>query len=139
MFGNHCIKTYSQTQETIALSSGESQFHVTVKAATMGLGTMGLMEDLGVEVGVQVNTDSSVAKSLASRRGAGRVRHIEVRELWVQDRVAKGELTVVKVKGENNVADGLTKHVERHKMDAYMKARGVVRKSGRHELSPCLG
>ena len=71
-----------------------------------------MLGDLGVEVKVQVNTDSSAAKSIASRRGAGRVRHIEVRELWVQDRVAKRELSVVKVKGEENVTDGLTKHVD---------------------------
>ncbi len=38
-----------------------------------------------------------------------------------------------------DVADGLTKHVERYKMDAYMKACGVVPKSGRHELCPYSG
>ena len=53
--------------------------------------------------------------------------------------MAKGELIVVKVKRENNAADGLTKHVERHKMDEYLKARGVARKSGRRQLSPYLG
>ncbi len=26
MLGGHCVKTYSQTQEAIALSSGESEF-----------------------------------------------------------------------------------------------------------------
>ena len=114
MLGNHCIKTYSQTEETIALSSGESEFYGIVKTATMGLGMKGLLEDIRIEVGIQVNTDSSAAKSMAMRKGAGRVRHIEVRELWVQDRVAKGELQIFKVKGEFNVADGLTKHVERH-------------------------
>ena len=67
------------------------------------------------------------------------MRHIEVRELWVQDRVAKGELKIVKVKEEDNVADGLTKHVDKQKMEQYMKASGIVRKSGRHELSPALG
>ena len=71
MLGGHCVKTYSQTQETIALSSGESEFYGIVKAATMGLGVKGLLDDLGVEVKVQVNADSSAAKSIASRRGAG--------------------------------------------------------------------
>ena len=139
MFGNHCIKTYSLTQETIALSSGEPEFYGIVKAAAMGLGRRGLMEDLGVEVEVQVNTDSSAAKSITSRKGAGRVRHIEVRELWVQDRVSKGELKIVKVRGEDNVADGLTKHVDKPKMEQYLKACGLVRRSVRHELSPALG
>ncbi len=64
----------------------------------MGLGMKGLLGDMGIEVKVQVNTDSSAAKSIVSRRGAGRVRRIEVRELWVPDRVAKRELSVVKVK-----------------------------------------
>ncbi len=63
----------------------------------MGLDVNGLVEDLGIEFGVQVNADPSATKSIASRRGAGRVRHIEVRELWVQDHVAKGELTIMKV------------------------------------------
>ncbi len=84
MWGGHCVQTYSRTQETIALSSGESEFYGIEKAATMGLGMKSLLEDLGVKVKVQVNTDSSAAKSIAPRRGAGRVRHIEVRELWVR-------------------------------------------------------
>jgi hypothetical protein len=139
MFGSHCIKTYSQTQETIAVSSGESEFYGIVKAAAMGLGMRGLMEDLGMTVEIHVNTDSSAAKSITSRKGAGRVRHIEVRELWVQERVAKGELKIVKVRGEDNVADGLTKHVDKQKMEQYLKACGFEKRSGRHELSPALG
>ncbi len=86
-----------------------------------------------------MNTDPSAAKSIMARRGAGRARHIEARELWVQDRVAKGEPRIVKARGEDNVADGLTKHVDKQKMEQYLKACGIVRKSGRHELSPALG
>ena len=139
MLGGNCVKTYSQTQETIALSSAESEFYGIVKVATTGLGMKGLLGDLGVEVKVQVNADSSAAESIASRRGARRVRHTEVRELWVQDRVAKGELSVVKVKGEENVADGLTKHVDRQKMEQHLAACSMVRRSGRHELCPRFG
>ncbi len=57
----------------------------------------------------------------------------------MQDRVPKGELKIVKVKGEENVADGLTKHVDRQKMELYVEASGMVRRSGGHELSPQLG
>ncbi len=63
MFGERCIKTHSQTQETVALSSSESEFCGIVKAATMDLGMKGLMADLGLEVEVQINTDSSAAKA----------------------------------------------------------------------------
>ena len=40
----------------------------------------GFLDELGVGVEVQVNTDSSAAQGIASGRGAGRVRHIEVTE-----------------------------------------------------------
>ncbi len=131
MLANHCVKTHSQTQETNTLSSGESEFYGIVKVATMGLGMKGLLDDVGIKMEVQVNTALSAAKSVASRRGAGRARRIEVRELWAQDRVAKGELSMVKVKGEENMADGLTKHVDRQKMEQYMEACSMVRRSGR--------
>ena len=139
MFGKHCVKTYSQTQETIALSSGESEFYGIVKAASVGLGVRNLLGDLGASVKVKVNVDSSAAKSITYRKGAGRIRHIEVRELWVQEKVKRGELVVMKVKGEDNVADGLTKHVDKGKMEKYMSSCGVRFAGGRHELCPRLG
>ncbi len=64
---------------------------------------------------------------------------MDVRELWVQARVAMGELTLVKVTGEHNVADVLAKHVERSKMDEHMRSCRFLRRSGRHELCPQLG
>ena len=67
------------------------------------------------------------------------MRCIEVRELWVQDQLAKGKLSVVKSKGEENVADGWTKHVYRQKMEQHMAACSRVRRSGRHELCPRIG
>ncbi len=35
MFGSHCVKTCSQTQEIVAWSSGEPEFYGIVEAATM--------------------------------------------------------------------------------------------------------
>ena len=139
MFGRHCLKTYSHTQETIALSSGESEFYGIVRAATQGLGVKGLLSDLGVEVSLQVSTDSSAAKSIASRGGAGKVRHIEVRELWVQERVAKGELIIKKARGEDNLADGLTKHVSREILDRRIANMGFAVRFGKRPLCPHLG
>ncbi len=39
----------------------------------MGIGIKSMFKDLGLEVGIQVNTDSSAARSISSRRGAGEV------------------------------------------------------------------
>ncbi len=88
---------------------------------------------------IQVKKLSSAARSISSRRGAGRVRHVEVRELRVQERVRGGELSIIKVRGVDNVADGLTKHVERSERGMYMERCGFVLHEGRHELRPYLG
>ncbi len=106
MFDSHCLKTYSQTQDTIALSSGESEFYGIAKAATMGIGIKSMRRDLGLELEYQVNTDSSATRSISSRRGAGRVRCVEVRGLLVQERARRGKLSIIKVHGEDNVAGG---------------------------------
>ncbi len=139
MFGSNCLKTYSQTQETIALSSRESEFHGIVKAATMGVGIKSLVAELGLEIVVQANTDSSAARSISSRRGAWPLRHVEVRELKAQEKVRREELSNIKVKGEDNVADGLTKHVDRSKLKKHMKECVFNFRDGRHELCPYLG
>ncbi len=110
-------------QETIFVSSGESEFYGIVKAATMGIGIRSIFKDLGLEEEIQVNADTAAARSNTFRRGAGRVRQVEVRELWAQERVRRGELS--KVRGEGNVADGLTKHVERSNMEMTMEKCGI--------------
>ncbi len=42
MFGSHCLKTCSQTLETIVVSSGESEFNGMVKGAAVGIGVKSL-------------------------------------------------------------------------------------------------
>ncbi len=98
-----------------------------------------MMEDRGVGVDALVNTDSSAAKSIKPRRGAGKARLTKVRELWMQDQVAKGQLSIVKVKSEENVSDGVTTHVYRPKTEQCVEAWGMVRRSVRREFSPQLG
>ncbi len=67
------------------------------------------MHDLGVSRKLNIQTDASVAQSIASRRGAGKVQHIEVNQLWLQERVFSGEIIIENIKGTDNVADLLTK------------------------------
>ena len=136
--GGHCVKTHRKTQESIALSSGEPEFYGIVQAASHGLGVRGVLEDIGVPVGIRIRTDSSAAKSLASRRGLGKVRHADVRELWIQERAQRGDVELVKVRGEDNIAGVLAKHVPREVLDKHLKSIGCERRSGRHSLSPAV-
>ena len=90
-----------------------------VEAATRALGLQTAMKELGVEVSVELATDSSAAKSFASRRGLGRMRHIQVKQLWLQTAVAAGRLTLKKVNGKTNPADLLTKYLSQIEIEGH--------------------
>ena len=113
LFGRHCLKTSSSVQEPIGLSSGESAFYACVKGGAALLGMRSLMLDWGVcpKLTLNIRTDSSAAKGFAARRGLGRQRHVSTRFLWLQDKVSKGELRMVKVDTSEQLADFLTKPV----------------------------
>jgi hypothetical protein len=101
VLGNHLVKHWSITQPTIALSSGEAELGGIVKGATQGLGMQSVARDLGLEVKLKILTDSTAAQAMVDRKGIGRVRHLEVSELWVQDAVKIGKFLVEKVAGED--------------------------------------
>ena len=71
-----------------------------------------------------VRVDAAASKAVASRRGVGRVRHLHTRVLWVQEVVARRELTIVKVPGVENPADMETKHLAQREMRECLKRAG---------------
>ena len=109
MLGSHCLKSWSLTQKVIALSSREAEYYGLVKSGSQGIGIRALLGDLGVACTVVLNTDASAAIGVASRRGLGKVRHIEVSQLWLQQRGASGDLKVQEVDG---VVRGLSLRVK---------------------------
>ena len=56
-------------------------------------------------MGFIVYMDSSSAKALAQRRGVGRLKHVDLRHLWVESCVRQKLLRLKKVGTRNNVAD----------------------------------
>ena len=81
-------------------------------------------------------TDSSAAKGMASRKGLGKVRHVEVNQLWVQQKVGAGEIELRKVEGANNLADALTKYVEHDGISRHLKGTNQCLATGRHPIMP---
>ena len=87
MLGKHTLKTWSSTQPSVTLSSGEAEFYGVVKAAGAALGQQSLLRDLDCDLPVRVWTDSSAALGICSRSGLGKLRHLETHTLWVQEKV----------------------------------------------------
>ena len=81
-----------------------------------------------------LGTDSSSAKSIMQRRGAGRDRHLHCPMLWYKKRVDSGDIRTEKRKGEHSVADNgtqaVTAEVRRH-----LKTLKMEWREGRHPLA----
>ena len=63
------VKSWSSTQSTLALSSGEAESYALVKTAAEALGVQALAADLGWSMRVRIFVDSAAAKAMASRVG----------------------------------------------------------------------
>ena len=107
----------SSTQVPISLSSAEAEFYGLVKAGSRGIGIFNLAKDFGFDklglLDLELLSDSSSAIGVAIRRGVGKIRHLETGSLWLQQAVAQKRFLVTKVDGKKNVADILTKPVDR--------------------------
>ena len=100
------------------------------------MGVSAIAKDMAVSLEINVKTDASAAKGIASRRRLGKVRHIDVSQLWLQDRVKKGEIVIEKVSTKDNLADALTKHIDSGILAKHMSCVGLVIGQLRHELMP---
>ena len=131
MFGRHCWKAWASTQGAVALSSAEAEFYAMVEGAQRGKWAVTVATELGVGLGgggLVLKTDSEAAKSFVSRRGLGRMRHIEVRELWLQEEVRAGKVVVKKVAGSENPADLMTKFLKKSEVVDRLWRMGIERK-----------
>ena len=137
LLGTHLIKSWSSTQSSVSLSSGESEFYGVVKAAGIALGYQSLLRDVGHELPVRVWTDSTATIGICGRQGLGKLRHIDTHYLWVQQRVRDKTFELYKVKGEDNPADLFTKHlVSRDRIYSLLKLLGCVYRDGRASKAP---
>ena len=55
--------------------------------------------------------DSSAALQASRRMGVGKMRHIAVSHLFIQELVKTKQVIIGKVKGEKNPSDVMTKHL----------------------------
>lgn len=129
--GSHMLTHGSITQSTVALSRAEADLTGMCNGNSIGLGLKALASDLGVPVSLRVHSDASAAIGMVRRRGLGKVRHLAVADLWIQDTVATKEIALCKVKGSENPADMLTKYVESKVLETHKSALGLIQGGGR--------
>ena len=140
MLGAHLIKSWSSTQQVTALSSGEAEYYAIVKGASQGIGIRSMLKDFQISEAsnryIEVKEDSSAAKGIASRRGLGKLKHVDIKELWIQEKVHEGDLRITKVPGTINLADALTKYCDVQVINHHVNSTHQTISTQKHHLSP---
>ena len=136
MIGNCLIEPWSKTQSTISLSSGEAELHGIAYGAAQALGMQSLLKDLGWSLKIRVHSDATAAISICRRKGLRKVRHLDTTDLWIQGKVTRKKLELVKILGTEHPADVLTKYVNRQQMEAATMKMNLRSLAGRPACAP---
>ena len=116
----------SRTQGLIALSSAEAEVYAAVSTCCDAIYMMRCLEFVFEQsVGIQLLIDNSAARQILMRSGVGRVRHLSVKILWLQQQVEKKAVNVAAVASSDNIADLGTKRLPCHTMRRLMYVVGV--------------
>eukprot|EP00974_Lingulodinium_polyedra_P096418 9346466-Lingulodinium_polyedra.AAC.1 len=58
---------------------------------------------------IRIKTDSASARSFAHKPGLSKLKHVQIREMFIKDLVREGIITLERVQGTRNCANVLTK------------------------------
>ena len=118
-YGLHTWDCYSVTQATIALSSAESEFYATGIATARGLQCKVYLSETERPCELDVYSDSTAGRGMCQRTGVGKVRHLELRFLWIQERLRLKAFRLNKETTEEMTADILTNFCEWPKFEQH--------------------
>ena len=111
--------------DTLALSTGEAELGATARGAAEAEGVASILRDFHISANIHLKSDASAAVGITQRLGLGKVRHLSVGDLWIQQKVRRGELQVSKLPGIHNPADLLTKALDKARIDYLLNIMGM--------------
>jgi hypothetical protein len=138
MNGEHCIKSWATTQATIALSSAEAELYALLRGTTQTLGLVAIARGVGRELQATIKTDAQATLGIVSRQGLGKLRHIDVQYIWIQEKVKNKDVSISKVPGADNPADLFTKYLASELMQKHLEKIGVEVNNNRAKTAPQL-
>ena len=130
-FGGHLLEVSVAKQTVVALSSGEAEFYAIVRAVATGLQTKQLLETCGLALELDALSDSSAGRAVCTRTGSGKIRHLELKELWIQQTYREKKFGLGVVDTLLNWADIGTKALEKERLDSLVKQM-PLRREGRN-------
>lgn len=122
------LQSSSKTQAVTAKSSAEAELLGVNSGVSEALFVQSLLLDITDEiVSLEALTDSTACMGITSRLGVGRLKHVEVKHLWIQEAVRTRSVNISKVDTLDNLADLLTKSLPPAKVEYLRECIGMKR------------
>ena len=129
MLGAHALKARTRKQKNIARSSAEAELYAAALGTSELKGIVSLLKDLGYEKNPVLAIDAKATEHILHRKGIGKLKHIDVAYLWIQDEVRSQRLKVRRVRYEDNIADLGTKPLSKAVIAKHCLTMGYVNMS----------
>ncbi|TFY56531.1 hypothetical protein EVJ58_g7579 [Rhodofomes roseus] len=130
--GNTSVSWSSKKQQTVAISSTESEYMAMTHSSKHGIWLRRLLIELNelvseseIATPIFVDNKSSIDLSKEARFHA-RTKHIDVQHHFIREHVEDGMFVVMHVPSHLNIADGLTKPLDRVSFEIFVDALGLV-------------
>jgi len=129
--GSAVISWSSKLQSTVALSSCEAEYIGQTNATKEAIWLRRLLNEIQLEAANEAQAtiiycDNQGAIALAKNpQFHARTKHIDIQHHFVRDKVSEGAVELQYIETENQVADGLTKPLDKIKFQRFREAIGL--------------
>jgi hypothetical protein len=84
LYAGAMIMSYSRTQATVAISTGEAELYAGGSGTCESMFCASLLSELGGDPEIKIRSDSTAGISAKSRLGMGRMKNIDIKHLFAQ-------------------------------------------------------
>ena len=117
---------WATRQDAIATSSGEAETYAASSGGTSLVFFKNLYEGMGFVFVGRLRVDATAAHGVLKREGVGKIRHLDVRALWIQKAIKDKVLTLHKEGTLTNKADLGTKPHPKPRLEYLQELVGVM-------------
>ena len=119
------VLSWARRQACYAQSSAESELYSIGTGAVEALGLTQLLAEWHEPCTPILYSDSSSALAVVRRRGPGRMKHVELKMLAIQQWHIEGRLRIRKIGTDDNASDMLTKAMSQVKLRKFGYETGL--------------
>ena len=109
IFGRAAIKVITKQQQILAKSSAEAELYAVNTMAGEALSMRSILKDMNINVGIVLHVDAKATIGILHRHGLGKMKHLQVQHLWLQEGIRNGNFKILKIPTKDNLADIGTK------------------------------